>query len=143
MARRPDLPEPEPRSVAEITKPYTFLSQSAVRSIQRILNERNNPPTKIREHISSETAHPLRLLPIHLSREPITIEYPLSSLPDSPIKKRKNPQPASYRTPSSIRPDYIQPRKKHRFIDDSAVESDGEGGDVLSVTTTPANTPQC
>ena len=33
------------------------------------------------------------------------------------------------------------PRKKNKFMEDSAVESDGEGGDILSVASSPPNSP--
>lgn len=142
MAQRPNFPEPEKRSVPETAKPYTYISESAVRKIQRLLDERNNPPpAKKKEQITNKLAHPHGLLPIHLSKEPITVEYPSASQPEPPIRKRRIENPADKRLPSTSSFDSSRPRKKHKFIDDSAIESDGEGGDVPSTTTTPANTP--
>ena len=142
MAQRPNLPQPEKRSVPETARPYTFISHSAVRSIQRILDERNHPvPTKPKVQIKNNLDHPLGLQPIHLSKDPITVEYHSASPPDRPIRKRSYSQSANQQPPRTTKSDSVRPRKKHKFIDDSAVESDGEGGDVLSVTTTPANSP--
>ena len=126
----------------ETAKPYPFISQSAVRSIQRILNERKHPaPTKPKPQIKNNVTHPLGLQPIHLSKDPITVEYQSASPPDPPLRKRIYSKSANQGSPKTTKSDSVRPHKKHKFIDDSAVESDGEGGDILSVTTTPTTTP--
>ena len=142
MAQRPNLPHPKKRSVPETARHCRFICQSAVHSIQRILDERNHPvPTKPKVQINNNLTHPGGLQPIHLSKDPITVEYLSASPPDPPIRKRSYSQSANQQLPKPSKSDSVRPRKKHKFIDDSVVESDGEGGDVLSVTTTPANAP--
>ena len=136
------LPQPERLSIKKSTKPHPFISDGCVRRVKRILNERRNPSEpKPQGTIINNPVHPLNLLPIHLLKKPISINYHTESVPEAPIRKRSIEESANQRHPSTTKSDSNRPRKKHKFIDDSAIESDGEGGDVLSTTTTPCSTP--
>ncbi len=140
MTNHSHLPRPEPLPIKKSTKHHPFISADCVRRVERILDERRNLPSPVpKQPILNNLVHPLGLLPIHLSNKPISVEYSPPSLPNPPIRKRPFQELANQRSSSTIGSDTARPRKKHKFIDDSAIESDGEGGDVLSVRTTPPN----
>ena len=130
MAPKTSLPAIEPLSVKKACKPHPNLEPAAVRRISQILDKLQNPPPRKSVVKSGQLVVPHNLPPIHLSREPITADYHPPVPRFVPIRKRQAEPPAN---PSS--------RKKHRFIDDSAVESDGEGGDIESTPSTPASSP--
>ena len=136
------LPQPEPLPIKKSTKRHLYISDDCVRRVNKILDERRNPPEpKPKEIIVNNPVHPHNLLPIHLSREPISVDYQTVSLLNPQIKKRHIQGSSNKRPPSTSRSDSNRPRKKHKFVDDSAIESDGDGGDVLSTATSPASTP--
>ena len=124
------LPALEPLSVKKACKPHPNISPAAVRRIYRILDERENPPSPKPIVKTGELVVPHNLPPIHLSRKPITADYHPAAPRFGLIKKRLAEPPTNLRS-----------RKKHKFIDDSAIESDGEGGDIESTSATPASSP--
>ena len=130
MAHQTSLPAIEPLSVKKACKSHPNFDLAAKRRIHQILDERQNPPLPKPTVTSGQLVVPHNLPPIHLSKKPITADYHPPAPRFGPIKKRQAERLAN---PSS--------RKKHKFIDDSAIESDGEGGDIESTSTTPASSP--
>ena len=84
--------------------------------------------------------NPSDLDPIHLRTDPLPPLSPTTELfcreygARNIVKQRRRDQ-AKYRPEFRSQPI----RKKNPLIDDSAVESDGEGGDIASRATTPAS----
>ena len=97
------LPEPEPLSIKKSAKRHLFISDDCVRRVKQILDERRNPPEpKRKETITNNLVHPHSLLPIHLSKEPITVDYQTVPLPDPPIKRRLTQESAKQRPASTL-----------------------------------------
>ena len=130
MTSQPSLPAIEPLPVKKARKPHPNLGSATARRISKILDERKNPASPKPVVKTGKLAVPHNLPPIHLSRKPITADYHPAAPRFGPIKKRQAELSANPRS-----------RKKHKLVDDSAIESDGEGGDVESTPTTPASSP--
>ena len=118
--------------------------QLAVRRIKRILNERSTPKPKKPTVESSSSENPEKLSPIHLRTDPLpqlSLEDQLFAIQRGArnIVRRREIDLANYKPSFRSQPYRARPRKKNNLIDDSAVESDGEGGDIESSPTTPAN----
>ena len=142
----PDLP-PRPFKPGAERAPPSF-DQSAVRRIQRILSKRANPKTtkKPVSAVSSVSLNPARLDPIHLRSKPLAQLSPEDQLyaknyGAANIIKRRQRDLKNFKQVHRHQPDTALPLRPVRsvFIDDSAIESDGEGGDVESTPTTPAS----
>lgn len=76
-------------------------------------------------------SNPHSLRPIGLKSCIIKDHHPIKKptlIRSKPIQERGQPAQATI------------PRRKNLFVDDSAIESDGEGGDINSVSTTPERT---
>ena len=85
---------------------------------------------------------------------PLDLENPLTpynTIPGKYIVQKRCSFKTAFQDSSSVKnlfqdfatslDSHPTPRKKNPFIDDSAIESDGEGGDIHSTTTTPSNSP--
>ena len=130
MSTQPSLPALESLPVKKACKLHLSINPDAVRRINRILHERENPPSPRPTVKTGQLVVPHNLPPIHLSRKPITADYHPLAPRFGPIRERPAEPPAN-----------LHSRKKHKFIDDSAVESDGDGNEIESTSTTPANSP--
>lgn len=108
-----------------------------VRAIKRIIVERNTPRTTHPKFVPTLLAHPHGLRPIHDLKEPISVDYNTDS---RQVVKRRRHQPGNPRPSTHPRTDLVQPRKRHKLIDDSAIESNGEGGDIGAENSTPTCT---
>jgi len=114
---------------------------SAAKRVKKILNQRNNPLQKKKVSVRQEgSEHPDGLLPIHLRSRPLPQLSPADVLfaqnnGASNIVKRRRKDLANHAEIFRNQPT----RRQSVFVDDSAIESDGEGGDIVSTTTTPAS----
>jgi len=109
-----------------------------VKKINRILAERSDPKPKKNVVVPNIIINPLDLEPIHLRSDPLPPLSPTTELfcrengARNIVKQRRRGQ-AKYAPQFRSQPT----RNKNPLIDDSAVESDGEGGDIPSRATTP------
>ena len=117
--------------------------QLAVKKINRIIRERNAPkPKKTAPVVPNIIINPSDLDPIHLRTDPLPPLSPTTELfcakygARNIVKQRRRDQ-VNY-TPNFC---VQKPRAKISFIDDSGVESDGQGGDIPSRATTPQHSP--
>ena len=117
--------------------PPTF-DPSAARQVQKILYQRNNPSPKTKTSVQEELPNfPEGLQPIHLRSEllpqlaPHDVLFAVLNGARNIVKRRHqdlaNPTQVFHDQPT---------RTQSVFIDDSGIESDGEGGDVPSRATT-------
>ena len=108
----------------------------SVKKISSILAERNNPRPKKKVVVPNIILNPKDLDPIHLRSEPLPLLSPTIELfcrthgARNIVKRRQSDQ-------DNYKPIFRQQRPAHPFVDNSAIESDGEGGDVASLATTP------
>ncbi len=131
---QPPCPEWEP------PKRHPSIDLHTVKKINHILAERNAPKKKKKVVVPNIIINPQDLEPIHLRSDPLLPLSPTTELfchtngAGNIIKQRRRDQ-AKYIPTFRSQP----PRAKNSLIDDSAVESDGEGGDIPSRATTPPN----
>ncbi len=115
------------------------INPSTVKQVKKILAERNNCTPSRKVSIEEKVVeHPDGLLPIHLRSEPLAQLSPSDILfaktnGASNIVRRRHKDLANHTFAFRDQP----ARKKNQFIDDAAIESDGEGGDVPSRASTP------
>ena len=129
-----DLPKFDPRL------PPTN-DPSTTKRIQKILHERNNPSPKKKFSVQEEFPnHSEGLQPIHLQSKPLPqlathgVFFAVGNGARNIVKRRRKD------LANHIRVFRDQPtRTQSVFIDDSAIESDGEGGGMSSRATTPTN----
>ncbi len=113
---------------------------SAARKIQQIIQERNNRLQKKNISVVQEVPdHPDGLLPIHLRSEPL----PQLALEDFDFALRNGARNIIKRRckdfANLVQDFRDQPtRARSLFFDESAVESDEEGGEIPSRATTPS-----
>ena len=101
-----------------------------IRKVQSALRRLRAPKPKKAKVVPGLIVNPHNLTPIHLSKQPITADHHK----ESSLKRSIN-------STSIIDSQHISRRKKCRFIDDTAIESDGEGGSIDSANSTPYSTP--
>ena len=127
----------------EIPPRIISFSSKAVRKIQSILKERrkaksSRKPARIRQS-SAITRLPSVRPSDRFSRSLYEISLPIykppRSLPDQ-TRTYLDPDTKGNLQRKKARERY-RARKKSKFIDDSAIESDGEGGDIQSTQTSP------
>ena len=119
------------------------MDPKAVERTQRILRERSEPPKKKPPTPATGFTNPYDLKPIHLRSEPL----PQLSEEDQLFCKKSGASNIVRERAQSLKkfkpsfseqePGPLPPRRSNRFVDDSAIESDGEGGDIPSSATTP------
>jgi len=119
------------------------VNPQAVDRIRKILRERAEPPKKKPSTPALGLSNPYGLLPIHLRSELL----PQLSVEDQVFCERSGARNIIRRRELDLRkhkpvfanqePGPVPPRRSNRFVDDTAIESDGEGGDIPSSVTTP------
>jgi len=118
-------------------KIHPHIDFHSIRKINPILADRNAPKTKKKLVVPNIIINPQELEPIHLRSEPLPPLSPNTELfcrksgAGNIVKQRRSDQVKH--TPT------FRSQLKNSLIDDSAVESDGEGGDIPSQATTPSN----
>ena len=146
MSFLPPVPDAPPRSFQDIIKNHPGLEPRAVKNIKSTIRQyRNRAPTPPKI-VSGSIVNPNNLKPIHLRSGPLrplspTTEHFAVRYGASNIVNRRKADLASHVQDFPSQDQSEPPRKKHKFIDDSAIESDGEGGDIQSTTTSPPNSP--
>ena len=138
--------EPEPVQKEPITVKQLPASpnQKTVRKFNNFLREHRNPKKSKVPLPTGEIVNPHNLEPIHLRKDPLP---PLSPRTRTfavkngagNIVKRRDLDIKKHRKNCDL--EHRLARKKSIFVDDSAIEDDGFGGDLKSTTTTPEVVP--
>ena len=119
-------------------------NQKTVQKFNRLLREHRKPNKPKTQILTGEIVNPQNLAPIHLRKDPLpslsprTRTFAIKNGAGNIVKSRELGIKA-YQKKCDLK--HRLPRKKSIFVDDSAIEDDGFGGDIKSTTTTPCNTP--
>lgn len=134
-------PEPEPEIKTQVTPKILPPSpnKKTVRKFNKLLRDHRKPKPKP-VIPSCEIINPHNLEPIHLRKDPLpplsprTRTFALKNGAGNIVKRRDT---AIKKHIKKVHRQLRLPRKKSIFVDDSAIEDDGSGGDIKSTTTTP------
>ena len=125
-------------------KIYPSFNTQNLRAVNRIIKERRLSKSKAKPALPTKPLPTITKLPsvsvterFHKSLDTITEEVYKPTLPVSnPAQEYLDPEERQeHRQAKALA--RRQERKKCKFIDDSAIESDGEGGDVPSALSSP------
>ena len=136
--------EPVKKKPITVNIPPSSPNQSTVRKFNKLLREHRKPNKPKPPIPNREIVNPHNLEPIHLRKTPLPALSPRTRIfaiknGAENIVKNRELGIKNHKKKCDLK--YRIPRKKSIFIDDSAVEDDGFGGDIKSTTTTPCTTP--
>ena len=119
-------------------------NQNIVRKFNKLLREHRKPNKPKPPITNREIVYPHNLGPIHLRKTPLPPLSPRTRIfaiknGASNIVKSRELGIKNFQKKRDL--EHRVPRKKSVFVDNSAVEDEGFGGDIKSTTTTPCGTP--